>query len=805
MYKKINQGKNKEFKPKRIILAGVTHEVNSVDELHKIRKELDEQKKIKIEQEEEEKKKQVLIKRIHAKNMDVKTIKIISDIGDNTNKNKNIIKQPVKKPLVIPEKPKLVIKPSSSFKKPAKQNSAPVIDQNSVPIVNPMPIVKQNVVEIPMKKEIIKKEVIKNDEDKPLSLKTHEHKPIQKLKNKSIAEKFENKVETVETVVTKIDDGIDPDHENDNNENDNSSGDNSITKLENVDGFFWKQFDVVKTNWYVLVLKSNEGEQGLIKILEDKTQIYPLLRINNDMFKYRTQNGIDEYRIYFKTTKTSVKVDMYIIGLTVKEIKLQQITVDVCIKSIDLWKLRKLYDLELIKYYITNTKFDYSEKFFDRFNADYELFKNPDYFDKYMKTLKLDTKSIVPENNNKINVLYLMYSTTEYECYGYTVRSHYLIKNGNNDKYKIHGVTRYGYPYDRENGYYKEQPSEEKEYDGVMYLKLLNGTDNFNNCNILDYLKRYINIVIKLAVKKNAKIIHATTNYWNGIAAICAAQYLGIKAIYELRGLWDEGVLTHKPEVRNSDMLKLMKTQEMKIYGHVDKIVTINNQIKNKLVSDHGVPENKIMVIDNCVDTGLFKPNELLRKSLCLRHNIDENSMIIGYIGTLSNYEGIEYILKVLVNLDNVKFVMIGDGLYKSELDKMVKSLGVSDKVISLGKMKHNDVIEYYNLFDIVTYPRKNCDLCNNTTSYKIFEAMSMSKAIIVSDLNAYNDIINDNENGLICIPDDVNDLSKKIKMLIDDVDLRKRLGENARQWVIKNRECENIGGKLRDIYDGFI
>lgn len=116
--------------------------------------------------------------------------------------------------------------------------------------------------------------------------------------------------------------------------------------------------------------------------------------------------------------------------------------------------------------------------------------------------------------------------------------------------------------------------------------------------------------------------------------------------------------------------------------------------------------------------------------------------------------------------------------------------------------MSANDVVKYYNVFDIIAYPRKDNCLCQSTSSYKVFEAMSMARPIIVSELDAWKEIIQDNVTGLYCQPDNEQNLLQKFVKLMDDQDLRNELGNNAREWVIKNREWKNMGGELRDIYD---
>ena len=409
----------------------------------------------------------------------------------------------------------------------------------------------------------------------------------------------------------------------------------------------------------------------------------------------------------------------------------------------------------------------------------------------------------ISRRGNSIQQLYLIYKSVEYETYNYTIRTHYLLKNTNDEKYKLFGVTRYGYPYDREAGYYQNVPEESFDLDNVTYIKLLNKNDNFNVNNILNYIKKYIMAVIKLALETNAKIIHASSNYWNGMAAYYAAKYLKIKCVYELRSLWDEGITIYKPEIKNSDMIKMMINQEKKILQDVDKIITINKTLKKMLVND-GFEDKKIEIIHNGVDTTLFSPSSESTNDIRFEHSIAEDDIVIGYIGTIAMYEGLDYILKCIKTLNNkkLKFLIIGDGFYKNELISLIETYGIQKNVIYLGKINHRNIIKYYNIIDIVVYPRKRYDMCVSTSSYKILESMSMEKPIIVSDLEAYNEIIIDGENGLYCKPDNLDDLLQKIKMLIDDENLRTRLGKNAREWVMQNREWSDISNGVKQIYD---
>ena len=572
--------------------------------------------------------------------------------------------------------------------------------------------------------------------------------------------------------------------------------------------YYTNKFDVQKSQWYVMVLKVNSNN-GMMKIIDmKKNQITPTIKFPNGNFLYQTtkipisQEEVCEYRIYFKTTNTS-NISIHILGLKVHSSRIQQVNKDVVSTNIDVWKLRKLFDIDFTNYYITCLQLNVMPKFVDRLKADYTLFKNKDYFDTFVQNLKLDLPKVKIQEENKVNVLYLLYSNIEYENTGYTLRSHYLLKNTSDEKYKMHGVTRYGYPYDKDNTYYKSPPQEEQTIDGVDYIKLISGTDNYNDNNLLEYLKKYIISVIYLANRLNAHVIHGVSNFWNGVAAVYAAKYLGVKSIYEIRGFWDESTTLYKPESKNSDYVTMMINLEKKVIDEATRVLTINTPLKERLLNNN-VPEDKIEILFNSVDTERFYQNPQLRTDGRNKLNVSDGEILMGFIGTISNYEGIEYVLESIRALNSngykIKFVLAGDGFYKNTIIDLGKQLG--DNFVYVGKIEYQDVLKYYNAMDIIAFPRKNNQLCRSTSSYKIFETMACCKPIIVSDLEACKEIIKDNETGLYCKPDNVEDLKDKIKLLIDNKELREKLGASARQWVIENREWSASGKQLREIYD---
>ena len=85
----------------------------------------------------------------------------------------------------------------------------------------------------------------------------------------------------------------------------------------------------------------------------------------------------------------------------------------------------------------------------------------------------------------------------------------------------------------------------------------------------------------------------------------------------------------------------------------------------------------------------------------------------------------------------------------------------------------------------------------------KPFEAMSMGKAVLASNVDALAEIIEHNFTGLLFEKNNLEDFTDKLELLINDRELRVKVGKQARKWVVKERDWSIISQKLINIYKG--
>lgn len=167
-----------------------------------------------------------------------------------------------------------------------------------------------------------------------------------------------------------------------------------------MDNIISKAFTVTKNTWFNLSVKLNKNvmyQTGIIKIFDSKKQsvIYPVTRLPDILFTNKTNaesiEEMDSYRSFniFFHTFSNTMINIIAADLPIIELKITKSRISEVKKGAGIWKYRKLFSLEHLKYYLDNLYRDYkNEQFLDRFSSDYILYKDPRYFDKYIKKIK---------------------------------------------------------------------------------------------------------------------------------------------------------------------------------------------------------------------------------------------------------------------------------------------------------------------------------------------------------------------------------------------------------------------------------
>lgn len=179
---------------------------------------------------------------------------------------------------------------------------------------------------------------------------------------------------------------------------------------------------------------------------------------------------------------------------------------------------------------------------------------------------------------------------------------------------------------------------------------------------------------------------------------------------------------------------------------------------------------------------------------------------LIGYVGVMGAQEGIDlllqaasYLIKDLERTD-VHFGLVGGGTSLEEMKQMAIDLGIIDFVTFTGRVPDQELLEMLNTADICVNPDVANEMNDKSTMNKIMEYMALGKPIVQFDLTEGR--VSAQESSLYAKKNDPVDMALKIVQLLDDHELRKRMGEFGRDRVECELEWQYEAPKLLAAYD---
>ena len=184
-----------------------------------------------------------------------------------------------------------------------------------------------------------------------------------------------------------------------------------------------------------------------------------------------------------------------------------------------------------------------------------------------------------------------------------------------------------------------------------------------------------------------------------------------------------------------------------------------------------------------------------------------EDKIIIGIVKTLEPKYGIEYLIKAIKELEKIvekeifekmEVRIYGKGRLRESLENLTKELRVEEKIKFKGFILNSKVPKVINEIDIFVVPSI---LDSESFGVAAVEAMACEVPVIVSDADGIKEVVIDNKTGFIVPKKDYKAIAEKIKILINDRELRKRLGKIGRERVIELYNWSSNVENMIDIY----
>lgn len=291
----------------------------------------------------------------------------------------------------------------------------------------------------------------------------------------------------------------------------------------------------------------------------------------------------------------------------------------------------------------------------------------------------------------------------------------------------------------------------EETVDGWHFYRTSEGgSRSLPGLREIDFMKRLGARLEQIARVVRPDVLHAHSPVLNAIPALRVGRKLGIPVLYEVRAFWEDAAVDHGTTTEGSLRYRLTRRLETHALRHADHVFTICEGLRSDIVA-RGIPADKLTVIPNAVDIESFtlggEPDPDLKARLGLA-----GSRVVGFIGSFYAYEGLDLLLESLPLLleqrDDVKVLLVGGGPQESALKALARQLGVADRVVFTGRVPHADVQRYYDLVDVLAYPRHPMRLTDLVTPLKPLEAMAQGRLLVASDVGGHRELIRHGQTG---------------------------------------------------------
>ncbi|MCT1605917.1 glycosyltransferase [Nesterenkonia massiliensis] len=336
----------------------------------------------------------------------------------------------------------------------------------------------------------------------------------------------------------------------------------------------------------------------------------------------------------------------------------------------------------------------------------------------------------------------------------------------------------------------------------------------------MEWLDNACTQLLDLVSEYKPRVLHAHSDHINALIAIAVGRAANIPVLYEVRGFWEESFLArtaHEQGWRDPDRMATvfgypdryegLRHVERMARERVDHLITLGNAMKSYILQEGcgTVAAESITVVPNAVDARAFGEAKHVDE---IRHRlgIEEEAVVLGYVTTLSAYEGIETLIDAhkLLSLRlpdrNVYLLIVGEGPHGDVLRAYAQKSG-AEGVFFAGRVPHEDVLSYYHVIDVFVVPRPKSRVTDLVTPLKPLEALAAGRQLVVSDTGALREMADAVEGAIhLFRAGDAHDLCAKIESALAE---HRHPSTRAKhiEWLRTHRTAASNAKQYRSVY----
>ncbi len=282
-----------------------------------------------------------------------------------------------------------------------------------------------------------------------------------------------------------------------------------------------------------------------------------------------------------------------------------------------------------------------------------------------------------------------------------------------------------------------------------------------------------------VVIATSPQLLVALAGWW-------LAWWKRVPFVFEVRDLWPESLAAVGAGSEKTLLHRTLAAIAGFLYRRADRIVVVSPAFKHHLIRYWNVPTEKISIVENGVETDLFRFDPLateIRRRLQL-----QDRFLICYIGTMGNAHGLETLIaaaeELSAALPSAMFLLIGEGAEKDKIVELAATRGLTNLQF-LGQQPRERIPAYVSAADLCLVMLKKTELFKTVIPTKLLEYMACERPVIIAVDGQARQIVEAAGAGVFAEPENSQALVKAILALANDPERRQEMGTRGRQYVV--------------------
>jgi colanic acid biosynthesis glycosyl transferase WcaI len=285
----------------------------------------------------------------------------------------------------------------------------------------------------------------------------------------------------------------------------------------------------------------------------------------------------------------------------------------------------------------------------------------------------------------------------------------------------------------------------------------------------------------QVVIATSPQLLCALAGWW-------IAFWKRIPFVFEVRDLWPESLAAVGAASEGTFLHRLLSSIAGFLYRRADRIVVVSPAFKDHLIRYWNVPEGKIWIVENGVETDTFR-FDAAAPEVRTQLKFDDR-FLICYIGTLGQAHGLETLITAAealqTTLPAAMFLLIGEGAEKEQIVELAAARGLTN-IQFLDQQPREKIPAYVSAADLCLVLLKKTDLFKTVIPTKLLEYMACERPVIVAVDGEARQIVEQSAAGVFVEPENSQELVRAILDLAPDEQKRKQMGISGRQYIIQN------------------